>query len=80
MTSYHGHKNQKDFVCVDKDPEHVPGSQDNKNGALLYHVEGQCGALPCLPYVNHRELTCAVCTKCVPSENRELKISKAGTA
>ena len=63
MTSYHGHKNQKDFVCVDKDPELVPGSQDNKNGALLYHVEGQCGALPCLPYVNHRELTCAVCTK-----------------
>ena len=35
MTSYHGHKNQKDFVCVDKDPELVPGSQDNKNGALL---------------------------------------------
>ena len=26
MTSYHGHKNQKDFVCVDKDPEFVPGS------------------------------------------------------
>ena len=37
MTSYHGHKNQKDFVYVDKDPELVPGSQDNKNGALLYH-------------------------------------------
>ena len=63
MTSYHGHKNQKDFVCVDKDPEYVPGSHKNMDGALLYHVEGQCGSLPCLPYVQYRELTCAVCTK-----------------
>ena len=56
-------KNQKDFVCVDKDPEYVPGSHKDMNGALLYHVEGQCGSLPCLPYVQYRELTCAVCTK-----------------
>ena len=63
MTSYYGHKNQKDFVCVDKDPEYVPGSHKDMNGALLYHVEGQCGSLPCLPYVQYRELTCAVCTK-----------------
>ena len=63
MTSYYGHNNQKDFVCVDKDPEYVPGSQKDMNGALLYHVEGQCGSLPCLPYVQYRELTCAVCTK-----------------
>ena len=63
MTSYHGHKNQKDFVCVDKDPEYVPGSHKDMDGALLYHVEGQCGSLPCLPYVQYRELTCAVCTK-----------------
>ena len=63
MTSHHGHKNQKDFVCIDKDPEYVPGSHKDMNGALLYHVEGQCGSLPCLPYVQYRELTCAVCTK-----------------
>ena len=63
MTAYYDHANQKDYVCVDKDPEYVLGSQESKDGALLYHVEGQCGSLPCLPYVNHRELTCAVCTK-----------------
>ena len=63
MTAYHGHKHSSDFVCVDGDPEYVSGSHADKNGALLYAVEGVCGSLPCLPYVNGRELTCAVCTK-----------------
>ena len=63
MTSYHNHKHSSDFVCVDGDPEYVPGSHADKNGALLYAVEGVCGSLPCLPYVSGRELTCAVCTK-----------------
>jgi len=63
MTAYHGHKNQKDFICVDEDAEYVPGTGANRDGALLYVVEGACGSLPCLPYVAGRELTCAVCTK-----------------
>ena len=63
MTSDHTHKHSSDFVCVDGDPEYVPGSHADKNGALLYAVEGVCGSLPCLPYVSGRELTCAVCTK-----------------
>ena len=63
MTAYYDHANQKDYVCVDKDPEYVPGSNSDQNGAMLYHVEGHRGSLPCLPYIQHRELTCAVCTK-----------------
>ena len=63
MTENHGHKHSSDFICVDEDPEYVPGSNANKDGALLYPVEGVCGSLPCLPYVSGRELTCAVCTK-----------------
>ena len=63
MTEFHGHKHSSDFICVDEDPEYVPGSNANKNGALLQLVEGVCGSLPCLPYVSGRELTCAVCTK-----------------
>ena len=63
MTAHHTHKNQKDFICVDEDAEYVSGSGANKDGALLYPVEGQCGSLPCGPYVAGRELTCAVCTK-----------------
>ena len=63
MTEYYGHKKQRDFICVDRDAESIPGSQASKNGALLYFVEGRCGNLPCGPYVNGREFTCAVCTK-----------------
>ena len=63
MTAHYNHKNQKDFICIDEDAEYVSGSGANKNGALLYLVEGQCGSLPCGPYVAGRELTCAVCTK-----------------
>ncbi|XP_068731374.1 short-chain collagen C4-like isoform X1 [Montipora capricornis] len=63
MTENHSHKHSSDFICVDGDPEYVPGSHANKDGALLHPVEGVCGSLPCLPYVSGRELTCAVCTK-----------------
>ena len=63
MTEKSGHKHSRDFVCVDGNPEYVRGTHANKGGALLYPVEGECGSLPCLPYVNGLELTCAVCTK-----------------
>ncbi|XP_067025659.1 uncharacterized protein [Acropora muricata] len=58
MTAYHGQKHSTEFVCID-----AHGSKEDKDGALLYPVEGLCGSLPCLPYVAGRELTCAVCTK-----------------
>ena len=63
MTEHHGHRHSRDFICLDGDPEYVPGSKANRDGALLYPVEGRCGSLPCLPYFEGRELTCAVCTK-----------------
>ncbi|KAL9974709.1 hypothetical protein ACROYT_G011782 [Oculina patagonica] len=63
MSENSGHKKSRDFICVDGEAEFVHGSHANKNGALLYLVEGHCGSLPCLPYVHGRELTCAVCTK-----------------
>ena len=51
------------YICVDNVLKPVPGSSANKQGLLLYFVEGQCGSLPCPPYDNTRELSCAVCTK-----------------
>ena len=63
MAERYNHPHSKDFICLDGDPEYVPGSQANRDGALLYPVESKCGSLPCLPYVEGRELTCAVCTK-----------------
>ncbi|KXJ29231.1 Short-chain collagen C4 [Exaiptasia diaphana] len=62
MAEHCYHKNQKGFICVDRDPEVVKGSGRDHDQALLYAVEGRCGSLPCLPYVEGRELTCAVCT------------------
>ena len=59
----HNHHNNKDFVCLDEEPEAMPGSQHDFNGALLLAVEGVCGSLPCPPYVNGWELTCVVCSK-----------------
>ncbi|KAJ7374504.1 hypothetical protein OS493_004842 [Desmophyllum pertusum] len=63
MSANYSHKKSRNFICIDRDAEFVHGSHADKDGALLYLVEGQCGSLPCLPYVAGRELTCAVCTK-----------------
>jgi len=64
MTEHHGHTMSRNFICVDQEPESVPGSHSNHNGALLYLVEPDCGHLSnCPPYHSGRELTCAVCTK-----------------
>ena len=51
------------YTCVDENPDYIRGTHADIDGALFYFVEGQCGALPCKPYVNGRELTCAVCTR-----------------
>ena len=51
------------YVCVDSTPDTIPGSSSDNNDALLYLVEAVCGGIPCGPYAEGKELTCAVCTK-----------------
>jgi len=51
-----------EFVCVDRQA-HGIGSNLNQNGSLWFPVEAECGSLPCGPYIQNRELTCAVCTR-----------------
>ena len=51
------------FECMDVTPETIPGGHTNQNGALFYHIEPRCGSLPCPPYNEQKELTCAVCSK-----------------
>ncbi|KAI8489333.1 hypothetical protein Bbelb_330720 [Branchiostoma belcheri] len=63
MAAYHGHAARSVFVCMDGEPEVLPGGERDQNGALFYLVEARCGALPCPPYVEGRELPCVVCTK-----------------
>ena len=61
MSAFHSHYRMT-YSCVDVTAEAVPGTAKNRNGALLYHVEVQTGALPSA-YINGNELTCVVCTK-----------------
>ena len=63
MTAYYDHKANKDFICVDKEADAIPGSAANTNGALLYHVRSTCNGIPCPPYVTNKVITCVVCTK-----------------
>ncbi|XP_062599823.1 short-chain collagen C4-like [Saccostrea cucullata] len=51
------------YKCVDKNPDILHGGRLNKNGYCFYHVEARCGSLKCPPYVEGRELVCAVCSK-----------------
>lgn len=54
---------KSEYICVDADAEPaVLGSQLPREGLGLYPVEAGCGALPCGPYMQSRELTCTVCT------------------
>ena len=51
------------FTCIDKEFKPVIGSSKSRDGFSFYFVEGRCGTLPCPPYDNTKELSCAVCTK-----------------
>jgi hypothetical protein len=57
------HKGRSTFECVDASPETVPGGLADNQGALFFHVEPRCGSLPCPPYQEQKEITCAVCTR-----------------
>ena len=63
MAEYHTGHYRSQYTCVDTAFKSVTGSSADKNGLLFYFVEGRCGSLPCPPYDNTKELSCAVCTK-----------------
>ena len=61
---YYKHVAGSEYICVDTHPDLLrETSTTSSNGKLFYFVEGRCGSLKCPPYVNGRELTCALCTK-----------------
>ena len=61
MSDYYGYSS-KEYACVDAYPETLNSGSTNANGALFYFVEARCGALKCPPYIEGREITCAVCS------------------
>ena len=60
---YHSARHRVQYTCVNTAFKSVIGSSADKEGLLFYFVEGRCGSLPCPPYDNTKELSCAVCTK-----------------
>ena len=62
MAAHHTH-HRSTFECMDVDAETEISGLANQNGALFYHVEPRCGSLPCPPYEQEKEMTCAVCTR-----------------
>ena len=62
MAEYYGHYRRM-FECVDRNPQSVPGSAANTDGALFHHVEARCNGISCPPYDAQKEVTCVVCTK-----------------
>ena len=48
---------------MDSDPEALAHGGTNDDQSIIYLVEGRCGSLPCPPYVDGREIACAVCSK-----------------
>ncbi|XP_035695695.1 short-chain collagen C4-like [Branchiostoma floridae] len=53
------------YICVDELFETVPSTGSSVYAAQLFPAEGKCtsgGGLPCSPYIEGYELTCAVCS------------------
>ena len=63
LTTESDHHHRSSFNCVDVNPEVVPGTGADSNGALFYFVSSTCTGIACPPYENGRILSCAVCTK-----------------
>ena len=59
----HPSHHRSQFTCVDKSLTPIIGTSISRDGLLFHFVEGRCGSLPCPPYEETKELTCAVCTK-----------------
>jgi hypothetical protein len=62
MSTHFTHQ-QGQYLCVDAAPDPALGFAATPTGLLLYPVEAECGPLPCPPYVQDRELACAVCSR-----------------
>ena len=61
LMAEHHTRYRSTFECVDMDPESE--ASESEDGAQFHHVEPRCGSLPCPPYEEEKEMTCAVCTR-----------------
>ena len=62
MTSYHSHSRFQ-YTCIDSNFKQLHNSGTDQKSFEFYMVEARCSSLPCPPYSEGKEITCAVCTK-----------------
>ncbi|XP_053378710.1 short-chain collagen C4-like [Mercenaria mercenaria] len=62
MGGHYSHAGASEYVCVDDHPETLEAGRDVRDEKYFYYVQAACGGLKCPPYVDTRELTCAVCS------------------
>jgi hypothetical protein len=60
MADRYNHARNAVYECVDSNPESIPGSSANIDGALFYLVSGTCTGLPCPPYVSGSHHLCGL--------------------
>ena len=63
MAGYPGYTGSSDYICVDSMKKAIANTGSNDNENLLFYTHAKCGALPCLPYVDEKIVTCVVCSK-----------------
>ncbi|VDI76770.1 Hypothetical predicted protein, partial [Mytilus galloprovincialis] len=63
LASDHFAYSASSYICVDKQPEYVPGGQENKDGRRLYFTSTKCGSLSCPPYRDNQAVNCVVCSQ-----------------
>jgi len=62
MANHHQYQ-RTNYVCMDGEAEALDDSYGDQNGALFYFTQAGCAhSLPCGPYIDGYELTCAVCS------------------
>ncbi|CAG2228141.1 unnamed protein product [Mytilus edulis] len=57
------HHAASSFVCIDKQPEFIPGGRSDNNDKTLFITGYKCGSLPCPPYTDDLQVYCVVCSK-----------------
>jgi hypothetical protein len=62
MAGYHTKPGTSEYICMDREPEKGKSGNVDKPGKVLLLTQGECGVLKCPPYVEVREITCAVCS------------------
>ncbi|CAC5394920.1 unnamed protein product [Mytilus coruscus] len=57
------HHAASSYICIDIQPEFIPGGRSDNNDNTLFTTGYKCGSLPCPPYTDDLQVYCVVCSK-----------------